>query len=187
MALTIPHLVEAVGPSWLGYWYFLTSEDAPAKIQSKIPLYIDLSFRSHNTVHPELYGVDTIKKIISGEIANPGPSDLMSEKERQFYIQTFEASGIDKPLNYYRQVPHGFAIQEELKPNPILPITLPTLLMALNYEPFAHPDIVEKSKEFVPSLEVVRIDSAHCVLMEKREEVTQIVGDWIEKKLKDTK
>ncbi|KAG9026258.1 hypothetical protein FRB95_009039 [Tulasnella sp. JGI-2019a] len=187
MEFTIPQVIEAMGSSWLGYWYFFTSEDGHTKIEANIPLFIDLLYRSHKTVHPELWGVGTIEKIMSGEIANPGPSDVMSEKERQSYIKYFEANGIDKPLNYYRQFPHAFAIQEKLKLNPILPTTMPVLLVAPDHEPFVHPDLVEKSKHFVPSLEVQPIESAHFVLLERRDEITQIVGDWVEKALNRAK
>lgn len=72
----------------------------------------------------------------------------------------------------------------ELKLNPILPTTLPVLLVAPDHEPFCSPERVEKSREYVPSLEVVRLDSAHFVMLEKRDEVTQIIGNWVEKNLK---
>ncbi|KAG9011636.1 hypothetical protein FRB94_000749 [Tulasnella sp. JGI-2019a] len=184
-ALTVSEVVEAVGNSWLGYWHFFTSDDASAKIQSNIPLFIDALYRSHKTVHPDLYGAGTIEKILSGEIENPGPSDLMSDKERQIYIKALETGGIDGPLNYFRQISHQFAIQEALKSSfkPVCPATLPILLLAAEHEPFGHPDICERTKEFAPSVEIVRLDSAHFIMLEKRDEVTQRVGDWLEKVL----
>ncbi|KAG8843571.1 hypothetical protein FRB96_003896 [Tulasnella sp. 330] len=173
MSITTDQLVAFGGADWLGYWYFLCSEGGPAKIQS------------NKTVSPELWGDGTIEKIMDGNLEAPGPSDLMTAKERQFHIDTLEAGGIDKPLNYYRQTPHAFAIQDRLKLNPVLPTTLPVLLVAPDHEPFGSPDRAEKSRGLVPSMEVVRIDSAHFALLEKRDEVTQIIGDWVEKKLKE--
>ncbi|KAG8843569.1 hypothetical protein FRB96_003894 [Tulasnella sp. 330] len=184
MSLTTDQMVARVGPDRLGYWFFFCSETGPTEIQSNIPRFIDMLYQSHRTVHPKLFAEGTMEKIMKGVIEAPGPSDLMSTKERQFHIDTLEAGGINKPLNYYRQTPHAFAIQEALKLNPILPNTLPVLLLAADHEPFGSPDLVERSRAFVPSLEVVRMDSAHFIMLEKREEVTQIIGDWVEKKLK---
>ncbi|KAG8871203.1 hypothetical protein FRB97_008905, partial [Tulasnella sp. 331] len=112
MALTPDQMVAAMGADWLGYWYFFCSEDGPAKIQANIPRFLDLLYRSHKTMHLQIFAEGTIEKIMSGEIEAPGPSDLMSAEERQFHIDTLEGGGIDKPLNYYRQTPHAFTIQE---------------------------------------------------------------------------
>ncbi|KAG8868569.1 hypothetical protein FRB97_002182 [Tulasnella sp. 331] len=198
-SFTPQELVAIVGVDLMGYRLFFCSDDGPTKIQSNIPLFVDALYRTHNTMDPKIFGEGTVEKLMSGEIPYPGPSDLMSEKERKFQIETLERGGIDKPLNYFRQTPYTFKIQEahtrgyafsqstELKLNPILPATLPALIIAPNFDPYSAPDRIEKSKAFVPSLEVTRVDGAHFVMLEKREEVTQIVGDWLQKKLKTTK
>ncbi|KAG9036580.1 hypothetical protein FRB95_008414 [Tulasnella sp. JGI-2019a] len=185
--LTTPQTVAYGGRDLLGYRLFFDSPAGAAKIQSNIPLFIDMLYRSRKTVHPELFGAGTMDKIMTGKIKNPGSSDLMSREERLFYIKAFQIGGIDKPLNYYRTTRHLYAIQEELKLDPVLPSMLPALLIAPDHDPFASDERCEASKAFVPSLEVVRVDSAHYILLEKRDEVTRIVGDWVEKAIEAAK
>ncbi|KAG8843556.1 hypothetical protein FRB96_003919 [Tulasnella sp. 330] len=144
-------------------------------------------YRSYKTVHPDFFKVGTQEKIMSGEIENPGPSDLMSEKERQYYIDTFEASGLEGPTRYYKSTPKRYGQEQELHLNPVLPETLPILFVAPNHEPFTTQPRIEETRAYVPSQEVIRVeDSAHFVMLEKRDVLTKIIGDWVESKLKST-
>lgn len=69
--------------------------------------------------------------------------------------------------------------------DPTLPSTLPILFVATS-EKFASEERVDATREFVPSMEVVRLtDCNHFAMSEQPKEVTQIIGDWIEKRLKD--
>jgi hypothetical protein len=64
-----------------------------------------------------------------------------------------------------------------------LPETLPVLLIATDGEPFASEEALAAGRPFVPSLEVVRLHSTHWVTQERKEEVTQIIQDWLTAKL----
>jgi pimeloyl-ACP methyl ester carboxylesterase len=60
-----------------------------------------------------------------------------------------------------------------------LPADLPVLLIAPNGTPFCAPKFVEASKAFVPSLEVVRLEASHFVMLEKKEAVTDLMVNWL--------
>ncbi|KAG8876263.1 hypothetical protein FRB97_004305 [Tulasnella sp. 331] len=122
------------------------------------------------------------EKLLKDETKIAGPTDVMSAKERAFYIETFEREGIDAPMNYYRSADCRYEQEQALKLDPVLPKSMPILFIATK-EPFCTPARVEATRPFVPSMEVERLASNHFVMLEKRDEVAQIIGDWVEKKL----
>lgn len=71
-----------------------------------------------------------------------------------------------------------------LKLNPVLPSTLPVLFVGPTAERFVTPETIEQTRPFVPSMEVVRPEGGHYIMIEKGDEVAQMVGDWLETKLK---
>lgn len=72
-----------------------------------------------------------------------------------------------------------------LKLDPVLPKTMPILLVATS-EKFATDERIDMTREFVPSMEVVRLNGCnHFAMLEQPKEVTQVIGDWIEKQLKE--
>ncbi|KAG9026261.1 hypothetical protein FRB95_009042 [Tulasnella sp. JGI-2019a] len=181
---TVPEFVELEGEDLTGYWLFTNEKDAGAIIDRNIPRFIDMVYRPHKTVNPHLFKAGTAKKIIIGKTNPTGPSDLMGAKEREHYIEFFEASGPDAPTRYHKSTPEWYAQEQELQLNPVLPVSLPILFVAPNHELFTTPQCINATKPYVPSLEVIRIeDCGHFALLEKPDEITSIVGDWVEKKL----
>ncbi|KAG8994165.1 hypothetical protein FRB94_010081 [Tulasnella sp. JGI-2019a] len=72
----------------------------------------------------------------------------------------------------------------ELHLNPVLPASLPILFVAPNNEPFTAPKVIAATEPLVPSQEVIRIENCgHFVMLEKPDETTRIIGDWVQKKL----
>lgn len=63
---------------------------------------------------------------------------------------------------------------------------MPILFIAPNQESFATEARINATRNFVPSMEVVRIDSGHFVMLEEPAAVTRIIGDWVAKQLKET-
>jgi len=181
-AVTIDQVVS-MNPSLLGYWRFFCSSGASAALQPNIQLLIDSLYRSNKST-VEFTTEGAVEKIIRRETQLPGPSDLMTEKERQYYIQTFEEGGIDGPLNYYRSTEYRYEQEQALSLDPKLPKEMPILFIAPTGEKFATDKQIESTKAFVPSMEVIRVDSGHFVLLERRYEISKIVGDWVEEKVK---
>lgn len=85
---------------------------------------------------------------------------------------------------------------------------MPILLIAPTGDKFATDEYIELTKPYVPSMEVgafgnvepkyvgrprsrtlcvlflVRIESGHFVMLERRDQVSEIIGDWVQKTLK---
>ncbi|KAG8843554.1 hypothetical protein FRB96_003917 [Tulasnella sp. 330] len=203
-SLTVPQLVESRGPEKFGYWSFFDSAEAPTIINAndaefgshkhnQISKLIDICFRSRDTLcEPPFISQGSIQKYLTGEWKIDSPATLLSEKvrhiERQYYIDTFKAGGIDKPLNYYRSTPYRYE-QEQGKfsfamnhLDLIIPATVPILFMVPTGERIVNAEVIENTRPFVPSMEVVRPEGAHYIMLEKGDEVAQIIGDWLEKK-----
>ncbi|KAG8880734.1 hypothetical protein FRB98_004751 [Tulasnella sp. 332] len=170
--LTIARAV-ALDPNMYGYWQYLTSQEAVKEIQT------NARTNSRNVFFTPL---GACEKLLKDETKIAGPTDVMSAKERAFYIETFEREGIDAPMNYYRSADCRYEQEQALKLDPVLPKSMPILFIATK-EPFCTPARVEATRPFVPSMEVERLASNHFVMLEKRDEVAQIIGDWVEKKL----
>ncbi|KAG8982994.1 hypothetical protein FRB94_006120 [Tulasnella sp. JGI-2019a] len=108
-SFTVPEFVEFEGEDSVGYWLFLNEKDAGGIIDRNIPRFIDMWYRSHQTINPDFYKPGTAKGIMTGTIESPGPTDLMSAKEREFYIEFFKANGLDAPTKYYKSTPERYA------------------------------------------------------------------------------
>ncbi|KAG9002804.1 hypothetical protein FRB94_004750 [Tulasnella sp. JGI-2019a] len=171
-------------PNLFGYWQYFTSPEGPKEIQANLPRFFDAMYRSNKT-QVNFTSLGACKKLMKGETKIAGPTDVMSERERAFYIDTFERGGIDAPINYYRSADCRYEQEQALKLNPVLPTSMPILFIATK-EPFCTPKRIEATRPFVPSMEVARLTSNHFVMLEKRDEITQIIGDWVENKLKAT-
>ncbi|KAG8843555.1 hypothetical protein FRB96_003918 [Tulasnella sp. 330] len=185
MSLTVPQLVEVFGSDVLGYWLFFDSPEAPAIIDANISNMVDLFWRSHDTTSkPPLYPPGALQKYITGEWKIESPSTILSEKERQWYIDTLKAGGIEKPLNYYKSTPYRYGQEQELKLNPVIPSTIPILLIVPTGESITSAKAVERTRPFVPSMEVVHPVGAHFVMVESGAEVAKMIGEWLEEKLK---
>ncbi|KAG8982932.1 hypothetical protein FRB94_006198, partial [Tulasnella sp. JGI-2019a] len=98
-SLAVPEFVEFEGEDSVGYWHFLDEKDAGGIID-------------RNTINPDFYKPGTVKGIMTGTIESPGPTDLMSAKEREFYIEFLKASGLDAPTKYYKSTPEQYAQEQ---------------------------------------------------------------------------
>jgi len=179
----VPDLV-AMFPDLLGYWEFFTSPGAPQIIQSDIGRFIDTMYRSWKT-RVDFWPLGAFEKFLNGTSELSGGTDILSDKERDFSIETLTKGGIDAPLNYFRSMDHRFEIEQALKLDPVLSKTTPILFVGTS-EKFATDERIAATREYVPSMEVVRLtDCNHFAMVEQPKEVTQVIGDWIEKKLKE--
>jgi len=162
-------------------WTFFTSPEGCAQLQKNVAGFVDMLYRSDYTILDLLAG-DNLQRIANGE-ALFQPSDILTAKERQIYIDNFERGGLEPPANQMRSKSHIYEQEQALKLDQALPKELPLLLLASDKSPFSTPERIETTNSYVPSLEVKRLDCGHWGQLEEPEEVAQIVGDWVAKKL----
>lgn len=98
---------------------------------------------------------------------------VMSDSELDVFVSAFEASGFKGSINWYRNLDRNWHFLADV--NPI--IQQPTLMI------YGEQDMIPKSenlKDFVPNLDVARLDCGHWIQQEKPEETTQAILKWLE-------
>lgn len=98
---------------------------------------------------------------------------LMSHEELAVFVSSFEQSGFTGSINWYRNLDRNWYLLADV--NPI--IKQPTLMI------HGEQDMIPKFDrlaEFVPNVEVVSLNTGHCIQQEKPEETNQLILKWLE-------
>ena len=98
---------------------------------------------------------------------------LMSDDELAVYVSSFEKSGFTGSINWYRNLDRNWHLLADV--NPI--IKQPTLMI------HGEQDMIPKFDrlaEFVPNVEVISLNTGHCIQQEKPEETNQLILKWLE-------
>lgn len=103
----------------------------------------------------------------------PQGDPIMSESELNVFTSAFKSSGFTGGINWYRNLDRNWHLLADV--NPI--IQQPTLMI------YGERDMIpqfEQLPEFVPNVEIVRIDCGHWIQQEKPEETNQTIVKWLE-------
>lgn len=98
---------------------------------------------------------------------------IMSEKDLDVFVSSFQSTGFTASLNWYRNLDRNWHLLADV--NPI--IQQPALMI------YGERDTVQKShnlKDFVPNVEIVNLDCGHWIQQEKPEETNQAILRWLE-------
>jgi len=105
----------------------------------------------------------------------------MTQEEEDYLVDQYTKSGFKNSLQFYQhknrylswQVPHESGTFN---------VNVPSLAIYPSKDSVADWSVVSqiaKSKSFVPRLEEVSIQTAHCPHMERPEQVNAHLGDWL--------
>ncbi|KAG9029349.1 hypothetical protein FRB95_005465 [Tulasnella sp. JGI-2019a] len=171
-------------PGIFGYWQYFCSPEAEIEIQSNLSNLFDVYYRSlaERSSQP-LRGTGEMRAGVTGRRVISTPADLMTAEEKSVYIEALEKFGIAAPLRYYKSHRERWDQEKEAEKvhSPYFSKSLPVLFIAPTGDQFASEPFLSRSKPFIPNLEIAPITSGHFVLLEKRHEISQIVGDWLDK------
>ncbi|KAG8881168.1 hypothetical protein FRB98_004519 [Tulasnella sp. 332] len=171
-------------PGIFGYWQYFCSPEAEHEIQANLSNLFDVYYRSlaERSSQP-LRAPGEMRAGVTGQRVITSPADLMTKEEKSVYIQALEKYGIAAPLRYYKCHRERWDQEKaaEKDHSPYFSESLPVLFIAPTGDQFANEPFLSRSKPFIPNLEVAQITSGHFVLLEKRYEIAQIVGDWLDK------
>jgi len=169
-------------PGMFGYWHYFCSPEAEKEIQANLSNLFDVYYRSlAGRKALPFRGLGEMRDTIMGRRKIWTPSDLMIQSEKDVYVKSLEKHGIAAPLRYYKANRERWDQEKEATHSPYFSPELPILFIAPSGDQFASDDFIARSRPFIPSLEVVKITSGHFVLQEKKDEISQIVGDWLDK------
>ena len=104
--------------------------------------------------------------------ADPTGDPLMSDADLAVYVDAYEASGFTGGINWYRNSTRNWHRLADVDPI----IQQPALVI------YGDRDVVprlENMADFVPNVEVVSLDSGHCIQQEQPEETTRVMLEWL--------
>ena len=104
--------------------------------------------------------------------AEPTGDPLMTDAELAVYVESYEASGFTGGINWYRNSTRNWHRLADVDPI----IHQPALVI------YGDRDVVprlENMADFVPNVEVVSLDSGHCIQQEQPEETTRVMLEWL--------
>jgi len=174
--------MEKRAPS-LGYIQYLASDAAISEIEKRLFKFFNLLFRRPSPQHADWSQKGRLRELLVGDALYR--SDLLSVEEMEVYLRSFspnwedKGSGMRGPLAYYKNWERRVDEEKDL------PITFSSKIPVLFFHPLQDatclPGIVARMKDkYVPQVKVVPLDCGHWVMLEKAEEVTRSVIEWIE-------
>ncbi|KAF8313269.1 alpha/beta-hydrolase [Clavulina sp. PMI_390] len=168
----------------LGYQLFLGEERSTPIIQNKATQFVDLMFRGGGAA-TQWASTGQMEKALQGELKAEGKQDLLTQAEFDFYVSSF-SSDLYGPLSWYKTAKIRYEEEKAAKLLSFLPASLPALFIRGTEDPSSPPMHAKRAKNFVPSLESYDLAGAgHWLMVERKDEITTVVGDWIEEKLKE--
>ena len=105
----------------------------------------------------------------------PKGEPIMSDRELDVFVSSFQSSGFTSSINWYRNLDRNWHLLADVDPV----IQQPTLMI------YGDRDMIPKSEklsDFVPNVEEVSIDCGHWIQQEAPEKTTQVILNWLNKK-----
>ncbi|KAG8926660.1 hypothetical protein FRC03_007680 [Tulasnella sp. 419] len=166
-----------------GYMMYFASKESTAEIHGKLLRFFKLVYSSYELSESRGWARgDNMRKIIKGELAINASGDLLTIEELEAYLRAFtpteENRGLEGPLSYYRTGPLRYEQEKDLPVN--LPPELPVLFIQPTLDPSCPDHLVQRMSKYIPNLKIVQVDCGHWVMLEKRDEMTTLVPDWLD-------
>lgn len=109
---------------------------------------------------------------------------VISEKELDFYVKTFEKTGFTGGINWYRNIARNWETTADLE----YKIDVPCLYVGAENDMVLPPAMMDGMERFIPDLEKeVIADCGHWTQQEKSEELNGIIVDWLKRRFGEGK
>jgi soluble epoxide hydrolase / lipid-phosphate phosphatase len=111
---------------------------------------------------------------------------LLDEQDLDVFTNAFTKTGFTGPLNWYRNQARNWQAHEAKEPATRCDtIGVPALMISTSDDIFLPPETTKGMERYVPDLERrLILDCGHWTQHEKPEEVTAILLDWLERRMK---
>ncbi|KAL8955097.1 MAG: hypothetical protein Q9183_006793, partial [Haloplaca sp. 2 TL-2023] len=176
---------ERIGYTTFGYWLFFNAPDSAEIITSNPETSISIIYPVKPEVFKErLCPVGATRKTYEERYTAPPPAWLSaSEIETHKEIFSPQNGGYAGGLNWYKaQMGQINAEDEASVPEERQHIHKPSLLVLCKKDYIAVPQLMEESmRPFAKDMEVKTVDCGHWLVLEKTDEVNEILKDFLEK------
>ncbi len=143
---------------------------ADAILNDNTHQFLNNIFRKNVPIAPPQPGMVMINL---AEAKKPLGEPIMNDTDLAIFISAFKTSGFTGGINWYRNMDRNWHYLADI--NPI--IQHPTLMI------YGEQDMIPKSenlKNFVPNLDVARLNCGHWIQQEMPKETTQTIINWLE-------
>uniref|UniRef100_A0A8C8AZZ6 Epoxide hydrolase 2 n=1 Tax=Otus sunia TaxID=257818 RepID=A0A8C8AZZ6_9STRI len=171
-------------PNFDYQFYFQEPGVAEAELEKDIARTLKVLIRSTRQevgmglrVVPASLGVQRWGLLV-GFPENPPASLILHGPELQYYIQRFQKSGFNGPLNWYRNMRpnwHWALTAKDRK------ITMPALMVTAGKDVVLHPNMSSGMEEWIPQLRREHLEECgHWTQMERPAALNRILVEWLE-------
>ncbi|KAK2753249.1 hypothetical protein FQN54_007940 [Arachnomyces sp. PD_36] len=175
--IDLKSLVENMAPQF-GYQLQFASTELEERVKSKEDIeQVLMSLYGGKTAEGEA-GFDVKKGVLFDKFGKVGSSKLMSEEDKEYYLQEFSRSGMHGPFNWYRTSKLNY--DDELAILDRNTLTQPLLFITATGDTALPPSMSKNMEKMVPQLTRRQVDAGHWAHWQRPEECNQIIKGWIE-------
>jgi pimeloyl-ACP methyl ester carboxylesterase len=167
-----------------GYQLYFADKKSTEEIENHLSVFIPLLYNQiGNELKMTLEG--NMRKLVLGDTKADVKADcFLDDSELRYYESQFRR-GMIGPLSYYRNLKIN---QEEEKAAQLpsnISADLPVLLLYGTADPTCQAEVTQKSREFIPKLQIEALEGkGHWLMLEEKEFVATKVLEWLDAVLK---
>lgn len=163
---------------------FQDSDEADRLFESDPGHFFDVLMRRNQISRREFEQLPPEKKVLSlkatFERGESSGEPLLSDAERQYYVDGFTRTGFTGAINWYRNWSANWRRMEGVGQL----VNVPTLFIGAEDDVIIAPEHIENMKPFVPDLKMHMLEgTGHWSQQEKPDEINRILIDWLGKEL----
>ena len=178
--LSLPYLARGEKP-WIELLEEMFGEDyyfvhfnrqpgvADAVLEANTQQFLRNIFRKNEPAREPQPGMAMIEL---ARAETPLGEPIMTDRELAVLVSAFESTGFTGSINWYRNLDRNWHLLADADPI----IQQPTLMIYGDRDPVSQSEILA---DFVPNVEVVRLDCGHWIQQEKPEETNQAMLKWL--------
>ncbi|CAA7260120.1 unnamed protein product [Cyclocybe aegerita] len=163
----------------LGYQVYFSNPKSSQDILSHLDKFLALVYQPPHSKSIDFTPLGVLEHLLLHAPDHKNPH-LLTDKEYDYYRAQL-SKGMVGPLNYYRtsKFRHDEELAAKLPAN--LPADLPYLFLWGTKDATATPFVINKSRKFISRYQDVAIEGrGHWLMVEAKDEVTQVIGNWLE-------
>ncbi|KAF4605076.1 hypothetical protein EYR40_003859 [Pleurotus pulmonarius] len=179
-ALTLTKKI--VGYELIGYWKFFSEEDAPKLIEENFESFFSLVYAEDASLWKTNLAPTGVLRawIESGKTAAIGP--WVSEEEGRIRRKELLEGGLAGPLCWYKVLTSGSSSDDDKGVAIRSPaISKPVFLATANRDAIGIAKLqIHGTTQACPNLTIREFDAGHWLHLEKKDEVNQELGAWLD-------
>lgn len=175
---------KTFGYSQYAYWDLFTATDGPALIKENLDRFYEvLHGDPDDWMLTQFCTPGAMRKYLLGQTKRVELKKYAQEKRwKKDFFERFERDGFEAPVCWYKAMKENIQFDDDAKiPLQRYKMDFPVLFIGATGDAVCRIDMIEnsKSKGLVPDLEEKVIESGHWSPMEKPEEISELLKDFL--------